>query len=86
MLSPYRIQPNNTNKRTKKFSNNTFDNNSHHEHDFKRPQLTSNDLTRSNTNKKFDKRNKNILNGGSMHENIEINDEFLDKNFHKNDS
>ena len=27
MLPPYRIQPNNANKRTKKFSNTSFDNN-----------------------------------------------------------
>ena len=44
MLSPYRIQTNNTNKRTKKTLNTNFDNNSHHELDVKRPQMTSNDL------------------------------------------
>ena len=31
MLSPYRINPNNANKRTKKASNGDFENNSHHE-------------------------------------------------------
>ena len=41
MVSPYRINPNNTNKRTKTASNTTFDNNSHHETDVKRPQMTS---------------------------------------------
>ena len=41
MLSSYRIQPNNTSKRTKKLSNTNFDNNPHHEHDPKRPQRTS---------------------------------------------
>ena len=35
MLSPYRINPNNTNKRTKKASNGIFDNNSHHESNVK---------------------------------------------------
>ena len=40
MLSPYRIQPNITNKRTKKASKTNFDNNSHREHDLKRPQMT----------------------------------------------
>ena len=40
MLSPYRINSNNTNKRTKKASNTNFDNNSHHEPDVKRPQMT----------------------------------------------
>ena len=51
MLSPYRIQPNNTNKRTKKVKNNNFVNNSDQKPDlkgtsnnFKRPQKTSNDL------------------------------------------
>ena len=44
MLSPYRINPNNTNKRTKKVSNGNFDNNSHQESDVKRPQMTSKDL------------------------------------------
>ena len=37
MLSPYRIQPNNTNKRTKKLSKTHFDNNTHAKHDLKRP-------------------------------------------------
>ena len=46
MLSPYRIQPNNKNKRTKKVKNTNSDNNSHQEHDLKRPQMTSNDLKR----------------------------------------
>ena len=37
MLSPYRINPNNTNKRMKKASNGNFDNNSHHVSNVKRP-------------------------------------------------
>ena len=36
MLSPYRLHPNNTNKRTKTAKNTNFDNNSHHEHNFKK--------------------------------------------------
>ena len=47
MLSPYRINPNNTNKRTKKASNGNFDNNSHHESNVKRSQMTSKDLNQS---------------------------------------
>ena len=43
-LSPYRFNPKNTNKRTKKTSNTNFDNNSHTNHDVKRPQMTSKDL------------------------------------------
>ena len=35
MLSPYRSQSNNTNKRTKKVSNKNFDNKSHRDHDLK---------------------------------------------------
>ena len=37
MLSPYRTNPNNTNKRSKKVKNTSFDENSHHEADVKRP-------------------------------------------------
>ena len=46
MLSPYRINPNNTNKRTKKVRNTDFDNNSHDEADVKGHQLTSKDFNR----------------------------------------
>ena len=46
MLSPYRINPNNTNKRSKKFKNTNFDEDSHHKVDVKRPQMTSNNLKR----------------------------------------
>ena len=41
MLSPYRIQPNNSNKRTKKTSKTNFDANSHRDPDVKRPKMTS---------------------------------------------
>ena len=41
MLSPYKIHPNNTNKRIKKGKNTNFDNNSHRDPDPKRPQRTS---------------------------------------------
>ena len=82
MLSPYRIQPNNTNKRTKKVKNNDCVNNSHNETDVKRPQMTSNDLKRpqltSNENTKKTK-TRNNLNGGSVQDKIEINEHYLDK-------
>ena len=42
MLSPYRIQPNNTDKRRKKVKNTNFDNNSHLDYDLERSQMTSN--------------------------------------------
>ena len=83
MLSPYRIQPNNTNKRTKKTLNTNFDNNSHHEPDVKRPQMTSNDLKTTQT--KSNKKNKNILKAGSVQENFEINEHYLDEILDKND-
>ena len=90
MLSPYRIQPNITNKRSKKISNTNLDNNSHREYDFKRPQLTSNDFVKPDTNtesiikRTSNKKNKNILEAGSAHEKIEINDKYLDEILHKN--
>ena len=56
MLSPYKINPNNNLKRTKQVKKTDFDNDSHHETDVKRPQMTSNDLKRpqseSNENSK----------------------------------
>ena len=82
MLSPYRIQPNNTNKRTKKVKNNDFVNNSPDETDDKTPQITSNDLKRpqstSNENTKKTK-TRNNLKGGLVQDNIEINEHYLDK-------
>ena len=62
MLSPYRIQTNNTNKRTKKVSNTNIDNNSHREKDLKRLEMTSNDLVKGETITKPNRRN--ILKGG----------------------
>ena len=82
MLSPYRIHPNNTNKRSKKGKNTDFDNNLNDETDDKRPQMTSNDLKRpqltSNESSKKTK-TKNNLKGGPVQENIEINEHYLDK-------
>ena len=46
MLSPYRINPNNTNKQQKKTSKTNSNNNLHHDPDLKRPQMTSKDLKR----------------------------------------
>ena len=82
MLSPYRIQPKNTNKRTKEAKNTNFDDNSRHEADGKRPQMTSNDLKRpqSTSNK-----TKNNLKGGSIQENIKINEHYLDEILKNND-
>ena len=84
MFSPYRIQPNNTNKRAKKASNTNFDNNSHPDFEVKRPRLTSNDPKTNQTNTKSKKKNKNVLTAGSIHESIEIIDDDLDKILHNN--
>ena len=87
MLSPYRLQQNNTNKRTKNAKNTKFDNNSHREHDFRRPQMTSSDLKRpqatSNENSKKVK-TKNNLKGGFVQENVEFNEHYLDEILHNN--
>ena len=74
MLSPYRINPNNTKKRPKKSLNTDFDNKPQYEADVKRPQMTSND-SKTNSNKT---KTKNSLKGGSIQENVEINEHYLD--------
>ena len=82
MPSPYRINPNNTNKRTKKAKNTDYSSVSIHEPDVKRPQMTSNDLKITQT--KSNKKNKNVLKAGSVQQNIEINDHNLDEILDKN--
>ena len=73
MLSPYRNQPNNTNKRSKKVSNTTLDNISYREYDIKRPQMTPIDL--KTTPNETVKKKENKLKGGAI---IKINDEYSD--------
>ena len=70
MLSPYRINPNNTKKRTKKAKIDDIG-------DLKRPQMTSNDL--ETNSKESVKSKKNKLKGGSVQEDVEINEHYLDK-------
>ena len=70
MLSPYRINPNNTKKRTKKAKIDDIG-------DLKRPQMTSNDL--KTTSNETVKNKKNKLKGGSLQEDVEINEHYLDK-------
>ena len=70
MQSPYRINPNNVKKRTKKPK---IDDNG----DLKRPQMTSNDV--KTTLNETVKNKKNKLKGGAIQENIEINEHYLDK-------
>ena len=81
MVSPYRIQSNNTNKRTKKPSNTNFNINQHIKHDPKRLQMTSNDLKRPQTISDSSRevepvKSKNKLKGGAK---VEINDQYLDE-------
>ena len=70
MLLPYRINPNNVKKRSKKAK---IDDNG----DLKRPQMTSNDLKTSSNDKKT--KSENNLKGGFIQEIIEINEHYLDK-------
>ena len=77
ILSPYRITPNNVKKRPKKAK---IDDNG----DLKRPQMTSNDLKTTSNDKKT--KTKNNLKAGSIQNNIEINEHYLDKILKNNDT
>ena len=71
MLSPYRNNPNNVKKRSKKAKIDDIG-------EPKRAQMTSNDLKTTSNDKKT--RSKNNLKGGSVQEdNIEINEHYLDR-------
>ena len=70
MLSPYRISPNNVKKRSKKAKIDDIG-------DLKRPQMTSNDA--KTTSNETNKNKKNKVKGGSIQENIDINEHYLDK-------
>ena len=70
MLSPYRINSNNTKERSKKAKIDDIG-------DLNRPQMTSID---SEMNSKEPVKNKkNKLKGGSLQEDVEINEHYLDK-------
>ena len=71
-FSPYRINPNNVKKRSKKAK---IDDNG----DLKRPQMTSNDLKTTSIDNNKKSKTKNNLKGESIQENIEINEHYLDK-------
>ena len=70
MLSPYRNNPNNVKKRPKKAKIDEIG-------DLKRPQTTSNDLKTISNETVKNKKNK--LKGGSVQEDVEINEHYLDK-------
>ena len=77
MLSPYKISPNNVKKRPKKAKIDDIGG-------LKRPQMTSNDIKTTSNETVENKKNK--LNCGSIQENIEINEHFLDKILKKNNT
>ena len=58
--------------------------------DLKRPQMTSNDLAKAKTStetivkRSSDERNKNVSKAGSVQENIENIDKYLDEILRKN--
>ena len=94
LLSPYKILPN-SHKRSQKNSKSwtwprKTSNDLRWSDDLKRPQMTSNyfvkpDITLEYTVKRtFNKRNKNNSKAASVHDNIEITDEFWDKILHSN--
>ena len=83
MLSPYKFNPNNTNKRTKKASKPNFDNDSHHEPDVKSFQMTSNDFKPTSNNEPITNK-ENKLKIGSVHKNIEFNEHYLGEILHNN--
>ena len=71
MLSPYRINPNNTKKRSKKAKIDDIG-------DLKRPQMTSIDSETNSKESVTNKKNK-LKGGGFVQENDEINEHYLDK-------
>ena len=89
MLSPYRIQPNTTYTQRKKTSNTNSNNVLHRDPDLKRPQMTSNDLKRPQSTSKqnfksSENKKKNNVKAGSVHDNVEINEHYLDEILQKN--
>ena len=70
MLSPYRINANNVKKRSKKAKIDDIG-------DLKRPQMTLNNI--ETNSKESVKNKKNKLKGGSVEDNVEINEHCLDK-------
>ena len=72
MLSPDRINQNNTKKQPKKAK---IDDNT----DLKRPQMTSNDLKTTSNEPAKNKKNKLRGGGIALQENVEINEHYLDK-------
>ena len=85
MPSPYKLQSN-TNKRKPKISNDIS--NTAHEPKVNpnEPKRAQKHLTKLETSTKSNKRNKNILKSGSVQENIEFDDEYLEEILHNDNS
>ena len=63
-----------------------FDNNSHQDHNLERPQMTSNDLKSLQSSSNAVKvKTKNNIKCGFVHDNVEINDQYLDEILDNND-
>ena len=69
---------------TEKVSNTNFDNNSQLNPDVKRPQMTSIDL--KTTSNEPVKNKKKKLKGGSVRDNVEIDEHYLDEILHNKNS
>ena len=69
-ISPYKKNSKNVKKQQKKDQ-------TRNNADLKRPQMTSNDLKTTSNDKKT--KAKNVLKAGSVQDNIEINEHYLDK-------
>ena len=87
-VSPYRIQTNNTNKRSKRVSNTKINNNQHSEHDLKRPQRTSKDLKSFQMTAEFSHEVKAVKSKNKLKSaaNVEFNDQYLYDILHSNNS
>ena len=73
-----------TKERAKNASITNFDINSPCNPDVKSSQVTSNHLKRTQLKTKSSERNKKILKAGSVQENLENNDHYLDEVLHIN--
>ena len=81
MLSPFRIQPNSTNKQQKMTSNLNSNNDIHSDLDFKRPQMISNDPKRPQSTQakmlnRLKTKRKSIVKAGFVRGNVEINEHY----------
>ena len=79
----YRTQSN-TNKRKQKFSNDVSNNESEPRVNPDEPKRVQKELAKTESNIKTNEKSQNILKAGSINDNIEINDDYLDTNIHNN--